>query len=176
MVGDEVSRTLAQVDALDFDRFVDELRVSQRRWFCTGQGRSGLVAQMAAMRLIHLGHRTHVVREATAPAITGGDALLVFSASGTTPLSLHFAETARGVSAVVVLTPAATMAAGARRVVGALPPAGRPAAARLGSGRAGMVGASSLRRCRPAFPVKVPADTEHLKGAGQDGRRPGPRI
>jgi fructoselysine-6-P-deglycase FrlB-like protein len=175
VVGDEVSRTLAQVDALDFDRFVDERRVSQRRWFCTGQGRSGLVAQMAAMRLIHLGHRTHVVREATAPAITGGDALLVFSASGTTPLSLHFAETARGVSAVVVLTPAATMAAGARRVVGVLPPAGRPAA-RLGSGRAGMFGASSLRRCRPAFPVKGPADTEHLKGAGQDGRRPGPRI
>ena len=24
-----------------------------RRWFCLGQGRSGLVAQMAAMRLMH---------------------------------------------------------------------------------------------------------------------------
>jgi 6-phospho-3-hexuloisomerase len=118
VVAGEISRTLAQVDALDFDRFVAELRVSQRRWFCTGQGRSGLVAQMAAMRLMHLGHRTHVVGEATAPAITGGDALLVLSASGTTPLSLHLAETARGVSAVVVLV-TATSASPLRRLADA---------------------------------------------------------
>ena len=112
VVAGEISRTLARVDALDFDRFLAELRVPQRRWFCTGQGRSGLVAQMAAMRLMHLGHRTHMVGEATAQAITGRDALLVFSASGTTPLSLHFAETARAVSAAVVLltaTPASPL-------------------------------------------------------------------
>jgi 6-phospho-3-hexuloisomerase len=118
VVAGEISRTLAQVDPLDFDRFVDELRVSQRRWFCTGQGRSGLVAQMAAMRLMHLGHRTHMVGEATAPAITGGDALLIFSASGTTSLSLHFAETAREVSAVVVLV-TATSASPLRRLADA---------------------------------------------------------
>jgi 6-phospho-3-hexuloisomerase len=118
VVAGEVSRTLAQVERLDFNRFVDELRVSQRRWFCTGQGRSGLVAQMAAMRLMHLGHRTHMVGEATAPAITGGDAMLVLSASGTTPLSLHFAETARELSAVVVLV-TATSASPLRRLADA---------------------------------------------------------
>jgi len=118
VVGGEVSRSLARVDARDFDRFVAELRVPQRTWFCTGQGRSGLVAQMAAMRLMHLGRRTHVVGEATAPAITGGDALLVLSASGTTPLSLHFAETAREVSAAVVLV-TATPASPLRRLADA---------------------------------------------------------
>lgn len=118
VVAGELSRALAQVDALNFDRFVDELRVPGRRWFCTGQGRSGLVAQMAAMRLMHLGHRTHVVGEATAPAITGGDALLVLSASGTTPISLHFADTARRTSALVALV-TATSASPLRRLADA---------------------------------------------------------
>ncbi len=106
VVSDEVSRTLAGVDRAAFEHFVDELAVPDRTWFCTGQGRSGLVARMAAMRLMHLGHRAHVVGEATAPAITGPDALLVLSASGTTPLSLHFATTAREVGAAVVLVTA----------------------------------------------------------------------
>jgi 6-phospho-3-hexuloisomerase len=106
IVTEEVSRTLTKVDPVAFDRFVAELRVPDRRWFCTGQGRSGLVAQMAAMRLTHLGHRAHVVGEATAPAITRGDALMVLSASGTTPLSVHFAETAHEMHALVVLVTA----------------------------------------------------------------------
>ena len=105
-VADEVGRTLRGVDPAAFDRFVAELDVADRTWFCTGQGRSGLVAQMAAMRLMHLGHRSHVVGEATAPAITGSGALLVVSASGATPVSLHLASTAREVGAVVVLVTA----------------------------------------------------------------------
>ena len=105
-VADEVSRALADVDRVAFDHFVTELGIPDRTWFCTGQGRSGLVAQMAAMRLMHLGHRSHVVGEATAPAITGADALLVVSASGATPVTLHVAEAAREVGAVVLLVTA----------------------------------------------------------------------
>ena len=108
VVATEVARVFAEVDADCFGRFVAQLRVPQRTWFCTGQGRSGLVAQMAAMRLMHLSHQAHVVGEATAPAITGDDTLLIVSASGTTPVSLHFAETARAVSATVVLVTAAS--------------------------------------------------------------------
>ena len=105
-VAAELTRTLADVDAAEFDAFVAELRVPGRAWFCTGQGRSGLVARMAAMRLMHLGHRTHVVGEATAPSIGDGDVLLVLSASGSTPASLHLAGIARDVSASVVLVTA----------------------------------------------------------------------
>lgn len=108
VVASEVARVLAEVDPAGFDRFVAQLRVPQRAWFCTGQGRSGLVAQMAAMRLMHLSHQAHVVGETTAPAITSNDTLLIVSASGTTPGSLHFAETARAVSATVVLVTAAS--------------------------------------------------------------------
>lgn len=105
-VADEVSQCLAGVDRGEFDLFVSELRVPHRGWYCTGQGRSGLVARMAAMRLMHLGHRSHVVGEATAPSITSPDILLILSASGTTPVSRHFAETARQVGAAVILVTA----------------------------------------------------------------------
>lgn len=107
VVGGEVDRALAGVDPASFDGLVAQLGIPRRAWFCTGQGRSGLVAQMAAMRLMHLGHGAHVVGEATAPAITGEDALLIVSASGATPLSVHFAETARAALATVVLVTAA---------------------------------------------------------------------
>ncbi|MEN8707735.1 MAG: 6-phospho-3-hexuloisomerase [Nocardioides marinisabuli] len=102
-VVEEVAGVLAEVDQDAFDRLVAVLQEPGRTWFCTGQGRSGLVARMAAMRLVHLGHRAHVVGEATAPSISAEDALLVLSASGTTTVSRHHAETARGVGAAVAL-------------------------------------------------------------------------
>ena len=42
-------------------------REPSRRWFFSGQGRSGLAAQMAAMRFMHMGRSAHFVGEATAP-------------------------------------------------------------------------------------------------------------
>jgi 6-phospho-3-hexuloisomerase len=48
-----------------------------RRWFCSGQGRSGLVARMAAMRLMHVGFDAHAVGEATAPSVAKGDGLVM---------------------------------------------------------------------------------------------------
>lgn len=44
---------------------------------------------MAAMRLMHIGLDAHAVGEATAPSIAEGDALLVISGSGETPVTLH---------------------------------------------------------------------------------------
>lgn len=76
-----------------------------RRWFFSGQGRSGLVAQMAAMRFMHLGFETHVVGESTAPSVRAGDGLVLISGSGRTPVSLSFARIAhREGSAVAAVT------------------------------------------------------------------------
>lgn len=94
-VGGEVAALLADVDSATFEAAVAALRPSGRRWFSTGQGRSGLVAQMAAMRLMHLGRDVHVLGEATAPAVAPADGLLVISGSGDTPVSLHFARRTR---------------------------------------------------------------------------------
>jgi 6-phospho-3-hexuloisomerase len=70
-----------------------------RRWFCSGQGRSGLVARMVAMRLMHVGFDAHAVGEATAPSIGKGDGLVMISGSGETPITLHLARRALDVDA-----------------------------------------------------------------------------
>ena len=102
-VGSEVADLLGRIDGPAFDTFVDVLRPPERVWFCAGQGRSGLVARMSAMRLMHLGRRVHAVGEATAPAIRAGDGLLVLSASGTTASSVALAEIASAQGAFVML-------------------------------------------------------------------------
>jgi 6-phospho-3-hexuloisomerase len=101
-VAREVARVLATVDD-------EQLAVARRLIVSTkgavtttGQGRSGLVAAMAAMRFMHLGIPAHVAGESTAPAIGADDLLLVVSGSGRTPVSLLFARTAREQRASVV--------------------------------------------------------------------------
>ncbi|MCT9080870.1 6-phospho-3-hexuloisomerase [Streptomyces fulvoviolaceus] len=94
-VGREVGDLLGDVDETSFDAVVTELLTPGRRWFATGQGRSGLVASMTAMRLMHLGQNVHVLGEATAPSVESGDGLIVISGSGETPVSVHYARRAR---------------------------------------------------------------------------------
>jgi len=102
-VGREIAETLERVDARAFQRFVDLFRDERRRWFFSGQGRSGLVAEMAAMRFMHLGRPAHFVGEATAPSIRAGDGLCLVSGSGETSVSVHFARTAKGEGAKIAL-------------------------------------------------------------------------
>lgn len=102
VVAAEVSRALAATDGYAFTAMCDMLARGRGRYFFTGQGRSGLVAQMAAMRFMHLGLAVHVVGEATAPAIGPGDTLVVFSKSGSTMVSLSFAGVATREGAEVV--------------------------------------------------------------------------
>ena len=94
-VGREITETLARVHASAFESLVDVFRDKGRRWFFSGQGRSGLVAQMAAMRFMHIGHSAHFVGEVTAPSIRAGDGLCVISGSGKTSVSLHFGRIAK---------------------------------------------------------------------------------
>lgn len=102
-IGGEIAQTLARVNASVFQSFVDVFRDEGRRWFFSGQGRSGLVAEMAAMRFMHIGRPAHFVSEATAPAIRAGDGLCVISGSGKTPVSLHFGRIAKGEGAKLAL-------------------------------------------------------------------------
>lgn len=55
------------------------------------------------MRFMHLGRRSHVLGEATAPSVREGDGLVVVSGSGATPVSVGFARIARSEGARVVL-------------------------------------------------------------------------
>jgi 6-phospho-3-hexuloisomerase len=93
-VRDEVSGVLSAVSSEQMSAAAALFADRGRRWFCLGQGRSGLVAQMAAMRLMHIGFDAHAVGEATSPSIGSGDGLLVFSGSGETPVTIHLARLA----------------------------------------------------------------------------------
>ncbi|MGH3253948.1 MAG: SIS domain-containing protein [Streptosporangiaceae bacterium] len=98
----EIHELSARVAEQDFWAVVDAFGDEARRWFFTGQGRSGLVAAQVAMRFMHIGRDCHVVGEATAPSIRTGDGLLVISGSGATHSSVHFAGLARAEGATTV--------------------------------------------------------------------------
>ncbi len=101
----ELARVADELDLAQYDQFArrfDEV-AEPRRIFFSGQGRSGLSAQMAAMRFMHMGLRAHVVGEATAPSVRRGDTLVLVSGSGATPVSIGYARIARSEEATVLL-------------------------------------------------------------------------
>lgn len=100
-VGQEIGNLLNRIDAEPFAALLRAFDDPARRWFFSGQGRSGLAAQMAAMRFMHIGRNVHFVGEVTAPSIRAGDGLLVLSGSGETPVSVGFARQARAEGAMV---------------------------------------------------------------------------
>jgi 6-phospho-3-hexuloisomerase len=101
-VRDEVSGVLSAVSDDQMSGAAALFTDRGRRWFCSGQGRSGLVAQMVAMRLMHTGFDAHAVGEPTAPSIGEGDGLVMFSGSGETPVALHLARLALGFGACML--------------------------------------------------------------------------
>ncbi len=101
----EVVSSLRRVDPVAVRALRDLFAASEPRYFFTGQGRSGFIAQMGAMRLMQVGRRAHVVGEATAPAFCAGDVLVVVSGSGSTPASLlHAQQASRLGGRIVCLT------------------------------------------------------------------------
>lgn len=71
--------------------------------FIAGAGRSKLVANMFAMRLMQCGFRVHVVGDAATPSINFTDLLLVVSGSGKTSQLVDFVVKAKAVSAKTCL-------------------------------------------------------------------------
>lgn len=102
-VGQEIEDLLGRVDPQGFEALAAIFEAPERRWFFSGQGRSGLSAQMAAMRFMHIGRTVHFVGEVSAPSVRNGDGLLLVSGSGETPVSLNFARIAKQEGAVVAL-------------------------------------------------------------------------
>jgi len=63
--------------------------ITAPRVFVYGVGRSGLVARMFGMRLVHLGREATIVGDTTTPAIREADLLVVCSRTGKSPVLLH---------------------------------------------------------------------------------------
>ena len=96
----EINRSVSGVSHESLEALVDAVN-REKRIFC--DGRSRLKAEGFAMRLIQMGFTAMVVGEATTPAITGDDILLICSASGETPMLVEHAAKAKAVGAAVML-------------------------------------------------------------------------
>ncbi len=76
---------------------------SAKRIFIAGAGRSRLVGNFFAMRLVHGGYDVSVVGEIVTPSIKAGDLLIIISGSGETEQLIAFTKSAKKVGASIVL-------------------------------------------------------------------------
>jgi len=74
-----------------------------KRIFIAGAGRSKLVGNFFAMRLVHGGYDVSVVGEIVTPSIKNGDLLIIISGSGETEQLVAFTKSAKKVGASIVL-------------------------------------------------------------------------
>lgn len=93
LISEEIRSVIARMDEGAIDRLMSAI-LAARRVFVGGVGRSGLVMNAFAMRLMHVGLASHAVGEPTTPAIEAGDLLIVGSGSGQTRTTLAVVEAA----------------------------------------------------------------------------------
>lgn len=98
----EMQTVCMDVNSEEYASFVQLLK-EDRRFFFTGEGRSGFVAKAIAMRLMHSGKTVYVVGETTTPAIQENDILIVLSGSGKTAQALNISESAHRAGAAVFM-------------------------------------------------------------------------
>ena len=101
------TRIQAVMDGIDWDSFLKlaDMLPEFHRTFLTGAGRSGLVARMFGMRLMHAGLTAYVTGETITPAAGQGDLLVAISCTGSTGYTEYLASRAKEFGArVVVLT------------------------------------------------------------------------
>ncbi len=102
LVVDKISSILDATDNT-YDVKLTEMLDNAKRIFIAGAGRSKLVGNFFAMRLVHAGYDVSVVGEIVTPSIKHGDLLIIISGSGETEQLIAFAKSAQKVGAKIVL-------------------------------------------------------------------------
>jgi len=85
------------------DKALVDILDQAKRVFISGAGRSKLVGNFFAMRLMHGGYDVSVVGEIVTPSIKAGDLLIVISGSGETEQLVAFTKKAKEVGAKIAL-------------------------------------------------------------------------
>jgi 6-phospho-3-hexuloisomerase len=102
LVIDKITSILAATDD-SYDAKLVQLLDNAKRIFIAGAGRSKLVGNFFAMRLVHSGYDVSVVGEIVTPSIKAGDLLIIISGSGETEQLIAFTKSARKVGANIIL-------------------------------------------------------------------------
>ena len=94
-------RSLDSIDQGSKEALIDGIR-SARKVFVYGSGRSGLVGQLFAVRLVQLGYDVHFVGEMTTPIIGKEDLTLLISYTGKTSSVVQTARIAKRIGSRIV--------------------------------------------------------------------------
>lgn len=86
-----------------YDEKLTAMLDSANRIFIAGAGRSKLVGNFFAMRLVHGGYDVSVVGEIVTPSIKKGDLLIIISGSGETEQLIAFTKKAKAIGADIML-------------------------------------------------------------------------
>jgi 6-phospho-3-hexuloisomerase len=118
----DLGRVVGSISDETTEAFVESI-VSAKRMFMHGLGRSGLVARMFGMRLVHLSCDATIVGDTTTPAIRRDDLLVVCSRTGRSPILRHAVSLAhaQGAKAIAVVGDTATRLEGTADLVVRLP-------------------------------------------------------
>jgi 6-phospho-3-hexuloisomerase len=102
ILAEAIQAELCYIPSTHYD---DVLKIfnEHKRIVLAGAGRSRLVANMFAMRLMHCGKSVYLVGDVTTPSIQADDVLVVISNSGETQQLVGFVKKAKEVGAKVVV-------------------------------------------------------------------------
>jgi 6-phospho 3-hexuloisomerase len=102
LIIDKISSILEATDD-SYDVKLTNMLDNAKRVFIAGAGRSKLVGNFFAMRLVHGGYDVSVVGEIVTPSIKAGDLLIIISGSGETEQLIAFTKSAKKIGADIVL-------------------------------------------------------------------------
>lgn len=94
IVPQEIDRVMADISAEQVERLMQTITDAETVFVC-GAGRSLLMLQAFAMRLVHLGMTAYVVGETVTPAVAPGNLLIAGTGSGQTRMTLAMVEAAK---------------------------------------------------------------------------------
>lgn len=98
---EEVKRAIERVDETLISDIV-EILASAPKIFIYGVGRSGLVGEAFAARLVQIGLNVHFVGDTTTPIVEKGDLVFIISNTGETMSAVQTANIVRRIGAKVI--------------------------------------------------------------------------
>ncbi len=97
----EMEEALQRVDPGAVEEAINSI-VASKKIFVYGVGRSGLVGQAFAVRLVQMGFNVHFVGDMTTPFVEPGDLVIIVSNTGETMSAVQTANIVRRVGAKVI--------------------------------------------------------------------------
>ena len=98
---DRIRVAVCSIDATKQEEFIDSI-LNARTVFIYGSGRSGLVGQLFAVRLVQIGLDVHFVGDMTTPIIGKEDLTILVSNTGETMSAVQTANIARRIGSKVI--------------------------------------------------------------------------